>query len=420
MNATSNRWQVALRVFISVLLLALSLLISSNFVSAQTDSNSTPKPGTTYVVQPNDTLARIAAYAYDDGTLYEALCTYNQLEDCHSIVPGTVLVIPSREELNLPPVPTPTPSPTAVEPADDPTPVPTVDPMANVPPELRDNLYLVQAGDSLESIATAQYNNASLAGRLCVFNMLPDCSLLEPGSRIFTPAMDVLLFGEGQPYLPPETLDDDTGLPTLAATVETVEVADTPVEPAADTAEPDTSSDTPPDSSDTPPDDVIPTPEPTLAATVPAPTETPAVPVPTPQVPTNLTLAAYLEQDPRFEIYAYALTLSTLGDLLARPGPYTLLVPSDAAWVQAETGVIKNLLISAEVLTLTLRSHIIQGDLSYAELASRDEVTSISGVVWPVVQDSNGDLLVGNVRVSGTSTAPTNGTIHILSALLYP
>ncbi len=413
MNATSNRWQVALRIFISVLLLALSVLLSSNFVSAQTDSKSTPQPGTTYVIQPDDTLARIAAYAYDDGNLYEALCTYNQLEDCHHIIPGTELTIPLLEDLDIPPTPTPTltPTPTESPAADDDTASgrttdsPEETSQVVIPPELVDALYVVQEGDTLENIASAKYNNPSLAGRLCAFNMIPDCSVLETGSRIFTPELDILLFGEAQNYLPPSS-----------SVVETVEP--TPV-PAPET-------ETPPVETEATTEGPVSTPVPSPTATLgPSVTDTepqPTVPVPlpTPQIPGNLSIAGHLDQDPRLEIYAYALTLSTLGDLLTQTGPYTLLAPSDSAWVQANTSTIRNLLVSAEVLTQALRSHIVQGDLSYDELANLDSVTSISGVVWPVSRAPNGDLLVGNARISGTSSTPTNGTIHILSTLIFP
>ncbi len=426
MNYTSNRWQVAIRVCISVVLLAVSVLLSSNFVSAQTESPPVPEPGTTYVVQPNDTLARIAAYAYDDGYLYEALCTYNQLEDCHQIVPGTEIVIPLLEDLNLPPtpVPTPTSTPTPTEPAPaepaqeagEATPTPTPEPtpgteLPDIPPELVDALYLVQEGDTLASIAAANYNNDSLAGRLCVFNEIPDCSALEPGSHIFVPEMDTLLFGEPQAYLPPGTYGEATATPMPEATP-------TPAE--ADTATSDTGTsdaeagDAAADVTDSP----VPTATPSPTATDPEPT--PTLPPPTPQVPANLNLAEHLDQDPRLEIYAYALTLSTLGDLLTQAGPYTLLAPSDSAWVRAETSVIQNLLVSSEILTQALRSHIIAGDLSYEELATRDSVTSISGVVWPITTAPNGDLLVGGARISGSVSSPTNGTIHILSTLIYP
>ncbi len=496
MQNTSNRWQVAIRVFISAVLLALSVFLSSNFVSAQADSQPIPEPGTTYVVQANDTLARIAAYAYDDGTLYAALCEYNQLDNCHRIVPGTELVIPLLEDLNLPPPtpaptsttapettpedaePTPASTPTSATPetasedaeptpastptpatpetasedaeptpastptpatsetaSEDAEPTPTLTPapastptpaapdttsgdteptltstpaagpeLDAVPPELVDTLYLVQTGDTLASIATASYNNESLAGRLCVFNMIPDCTVLEPGWRIFVPEMDILLFGEPQTYLPAVVASADTTPPDSEAA---------PALPADDAATPDADTEADPDSP-------APTPAATPSPVVPSPERSPTPVVPTPQVPANLNMADYIDQDPRLEIYAYALTLSTLGDLLTQTGPYTLLAPSDSAWVQAETSVIQDLLVSSTVLTQVLRAHIVEGNLSYEDLAARDSITSISGVVWSIATAPNGDLLVGGARISGSSSSPTNGTIHILSTLIYP
>lgn len=78
-------------------------------------STSTPQPPATptpmiYVVQPGDTLAGIADRY---GTTAEAICAFNELEDCSLIRPGQELLIPSEV---VPSPTTPPISPTVATP----------------------------------------------------------------------------------------------------------------------------------------------------------------------------------------------------------------------------------------------------------------------------------------------------------------
>lgn len=76
----------------------------------------------TYVVQPGDTLTRVAI---DRGTTAEALCTLNALTDCSLIYPGQKLLIPCEGLTPMTATPSPTSMPTFTPKATS-TPVPTV------------------------------------------------------------------------------------------------------------------------------------------------------------------------------------------------------------------------------------------------------------------------------------------------------
>lgn len=54
---------------------------------------------TRYVIQPGDTLSKIAARFYDDGSVVAALAGYNGLPDANLILVGNTLEIPTRAEL---------------------------------------------------------------------------------------------------------------------------------------------------------------------------------------------------------------------------------------------------------------------------------------------------------------------------------
>jgi len=85
-------------------------LATATPVASPTATPQSPLPSTplTYVVQRGDTLAGIAGH-YD--TTAEAICAFNELEDCSLIRPGQELLIPSEVVPMSTPIPeTPTPT----------------------------------------------------------------------------------------------------------------------------------------------------------------------------------------------------------------------------------------------------------------------------------------------------------------------
>jgi LysM repeat protein len=62
-----------------------------------------------YVIQPGDTLGKIAQRFYGDATAYQKLALYNGLTDPNVIVVGQTIEIPSRRELDGPARPAPLP-----------------------------------------------------------------------------------------------------------------------------------------------------------------------------------------------------------------------------------------------------------------------------------------------------------------------
>ncbi|RME58716.1 MAG: LysM peptidoglycan-binding domain-containing protein, partial [Caldilineae bacterium] len=87
-----------------------------------------PFPGQIYMVQPGDTLSRIAQRVYGDKYLYLALCRYNNLTNCSLLQPGQRLMLPPRSALPDvgPSLPTPVPL-TKREPTPTPTPGPPLE-----------------------------------------------------------------------------------------------------------------------------------------------------------------------------------------------------------------------------------------------------------------------------------------------------
>ena len=423
------RWPIAIRVILLIVLLCLFYAFAAYAqVEAQNEQEEVATAGTTYTVQYGDTLAGIALSAYGVGEYYEPLCAYNNLDDCHILQVGNQIVIPLLANLGELPVlpepidtpetqaetapadpqptapaaPTPTPVPVVTEPTATPTPesIP-LDPdpaLSAVPEEMRASLRTVVAGDTLEAIAKEVYNNETLAGRLCAYNQLPHCATLEAGIRIFTPVLDELLFGNPHMFLPP--------VPVLTPR------AEGSAPPADDGAgRPETSADD--GTGDAP-------------ASSPSPVATPtpqrelATPLPISSIlleedDAELNLNRFIGLDSRLEICAYLLAQTTVPQVLSTNGPYTLFLPSDSAWVATETELIQGLFASEDTLDSTLRSYVVTGEFSYADLSRLESVTSLDGRVWPVSIDSDGAISVGNARISESTSEPVNGTIHFLN-----
>lgn len=425
MKTKSLRWPIAIRVILLILLISLFYAFAVYAqVEAQTEQEISPTVGTTYTVQYGDTLAGIAFGAYGVGEYYEPLCTYNELPDCHNLQVGSQIVIPLLEDLGeLPPIPEgqPTPSPQPVsseQTTSDPTPISTgadaqatptpspgpIDPdpaLTAVPEEMRASLRTIGEGDTLGTIAQEVYNNDTLAGRLCAYNRLPDCLNLEVGIRIFTPVLDELLFGQQHMFLPPAPAP----LPTP--------IADSEVD--SGTEESDSPTATPIATSPAQPSDPVPEPSPT-----PTLQSTSSISIPHLSLSgdaTDLTLNQFIELDSRLEICAYLLGQTTVPQILQKNGPYTLFLPSDSAWVAADTNLIQRLLTNENILDSTLRAYVVRGEFTYQDLSRLETVTSLDGRVWLISEDRDGTIKVGNARISESTLEPTNGVIHILNLL---
>jgi nucleoid-associated protein YgaU len=64
----------------------------------QNPTSGTPHPHRTHVVSPGETLDRIAAVYYGDGTRWRAIAVANGISDPLAIAPGTLLSIPERRD----------------------------------------------------------------------------------------------------------------------------------------------------------------------------------------------------------------------------------------------------------------------------------------------------------------------------------
>lgn len=146
-----------------------------------------PVPTRPYVVQPGDTLAKIAAQF---NTTVEDIVKLNNIDNPNLIFTGQLLLIP------LEPIPTPSPSPT-------PEPIPTI-------------TYTVQPGDTLYKIAQKFGTSVDTLSKL---NSIKDPDLIYPGQTLLIPVPTPSPSPTPTPTPTPSPSPSPTPIPTINYTV---------------------------------------------------------------------------------------------------------------------------------------------------------------------------------------------------------
>ena len=143
------------------------------------------------------------------------------------------------------------------------------------------------------------------------------------------------------------------------------------------------------------------------------------------------TIAAGLDQNSRFLAAAKAAGIDAT---LAGPGPYTVLVPDDAAFAKLPDGQVDELLKpeSRTQLTQLLTYHILPGTVLAADLGKAiDEAKDNKAVLATMGGETltatkEGDKIVltdvaGNrATVADTDENRSNGVVHRIDAVLMP
>ena len=140
------------------------------------------------------------------------------------------------------------------------------------------------------------------------------------------------------------------------------------------------------------------------------------------------TIAAGLPANGRFMAIAKA---AGLDQTLAGPGPYTVLVPDDAAFAQAPsgtfdvdpknrpqlTGVLTNLILPGTVLVADLNKLVGNGE-------GKNVVATMGGGTLTVTKDGGKTVLTDPSGHKATITHGdelyTNGVVHHIDAILMP
>ncbi len=148
----------------------------------------------------------------------------------------------------------------------------------------------------------------------------------------------------------------------------------------------------------------------------------PGPPAPPADRDTLPSIAEIAVADGRFNTLVAAADAAGLVPTLAGPGDFTVFAPTDAAFAALGPELIRELLAdpSGELTTILLY-HLI-GDSQPAEaIANGRFIPTLEGRPLRVSFDSNGVMLLNErVRFIAADIPASNGTIHVVDAVLIP
>jgi uncharacterized surface protein with fasciclin (FAS1) repeats len=159
------------------------------------------------------------------------------------------------------------------------------------------------------------------------------------------------------------------------------------------------------------------TPEPATTAgptTTTAAPATTAPPITTP--PVSGGILDVLAESGQFTQLLAAIEAAGLTETLAGPGPFTLFAPTDEAFAQ----LAEPLPTEPEALQAVLLYHVVEGSLSGFDLAGSSSVTTAQGSDIAISVDQGQIVLNGVSTVTISNVIGSNGTVHVVNAVLLP
>ncbi|MDZ4808302.1 MAG: fasciclin domain-containing protein [Bacteroidota bacterium] len=117
---------------------------------------------------------------------------------------------------------------------------------------------------------------------------------------------------------------------------------------------------------------------------------------------------------------AAAVKAAGLIETLQGKGPFTVFAPTDAAFAAIQSDV-DNLLKpeNKEKLAKILTYHVISGKMEASDLEDGQELTTVEGGKLTVMV-KDGEVTVGNARVTAADIEASNGVIHVIDKVLLP
>jgi pentapeptide MXKDX repeat protein len=123
-------------------------------------------------------------------------------------------------------------------------------------------------------------------------------------------------------------------------------------------------------------------------------------------------------------VLATAIQAAGLGEALHGEGPFTIFAPTDAAFEAylGEMGMTaEDVLADTAGLTALLQAHVVAGDDDSSMVMSMagESFTTLAGTPLAVTVDGD-TTMVGNATIVEYDLAASNGTVHVIDAVLAP
>ncbi len=118
-----------------------------------------------------------------------------------------------------------------------------------------------------------------------------------------------------------------------------------------------------------------------------------------------------------------ALQIAGLVETLKGAGPFTVFAPTDRAFAKLPAGALDALEADPAKLKQVLTYHVIPANIMASDAMAMTSPTSpptVEGATLQVTKGKRGKLKVNNANVVKADIQASNGTIHIIDAVLMP
>jgi uncharacterized surface protein with fasciclin (FAS1) repeats len=119
-----------------------------------------------------------------------------------------------------------------------------------------------------------------------------------------------------------------------------------------------------------------------------------------------------------FKSLVAAVQAAGLVDVLKRPGPYTVLAPTDEAFAKIPKADLDALLKDKAKLTAVLTYHVLTANVSSADLRMMKDFGTAQG--GRITIDATKGLRINGANVVKADVPASNGVIHVIDTVLIP
>jgi uncharacterized surface protein with fasciclin (FAS1) repeats len=121
----------------------------------------------------------------------------------------------------------------------------------------------------------------------------------------------------------------------------------------------------------------------------------------------------------QFKTLTKLLTRAGLASTLAKPGPYTVFAPTDAAFAKVPKKTLNGLLKNKAQLKAVLLYHVVSGDVTAADVVKLASAKTLNGKSVRI-RTAGMNVFVNGAKVTTPDVMATNGVIHVINRVLIP
>ena len=120
-----------------------------------------------------------------------------------------------------------------------------------------------------------------------------------------------------------------------------------------------------------------------------------------------------------FKTLVAAVQAADLVEVLKRPGPLTVLAPTDEAFAKIPKADLDALMKDKAKLAKVLQYHVLTGNVSAADLRMMKDFGTAQGQRIQITV-SGSTLKINNATVVKPDVSASNGVIHVIDTVLMP